>query len=261
MLSESSKVSPIAPIRWDAQGVPHSIEFRDKYFCTQNGYEEYRHILIQGSTFPQRFAQLDPARNGIFRVIETGFGTGLSFCCLWQLWQQYAPSSWTLHFVSIELHPLSQADLDRALSVWPHLAQYRHLLSSQYQPCSQGIGHFDFSENRIRLTIVFADVVDALAIILKQGIAEPMVDGWLLNGFSPFANPRMWVADVFEGMARLSQPGTTFATFTVAGAVRRGLEAAGFIVEKFAGYGTKKEMLRGVFQPARLAIENKTWTE
>lgn len=248
MISKSSDIAPISPIRWDAKGVPHSIEFRDKYFCTQNGYEEYRHILIYGSDFPQRFAQLDPTQNGTFRVIETGFGTGLSFCCLWQLWQQYAPASWTLHFISIELYPLSSADLDRALSVWPHLAQYRQMLSHQYQPLSAGIRDFDFPTAKTRLTIVFADVVDALATILKQGIAETGADGWLLNGFSPFANPRMWVPDVFEGMARLSQAGTTFSTFTVAGAVRRGLETAGFAVEKFSGYGTKKEMLRGTFQ-------------
>jgi tRNA 5-methylaminomethyl-2-thiouridine biosynthesis bifunctional protein len=255
MIFKSSDMTPVSPIRWDAKGVPHSIEFRDKYFCTQNGYEEYRHILIYGSDFPQRFAQLDPTQKGTFRIIETGFGTGMSFCCLWQLWEQYAPASWTLHFISIELYPLSQIDLDRALSVWLPLAKYRQLLASQYQPSSQGIRDFDFPENRAHLTIVFADVVDALAIILKQGIAAPQTDGWLLNGFSPFANPRMWVSDVFAGMARLSQMGTTFSTFTVAGVVRRGLETAGFTVKKFAGYGTKKEMLRGTFQSARRAVD------
>ncbi len=238
----------INPIRWDAQGVPHSILFRDKYFCTQNGLEEYRYILKEGNCLAQRFAALDPSINGTFVVGETGFGTGLSFCTLWDLWENYAPASWSLHFISVELYPLSNTELDRALSAWPALEKYRQLLSAQYAPLPDVKQDIYFQKNRVRLTIVFADVVDALEKVYKQNLVPQKADAWLLNGFSPFANPRMWVPEVFKVMACLSKTGTTFSTFTVAGAVRRGLEEAGFKVEKFSGYGTKKHMLRGIFQ-------------
>ena len=49
----------------------------------------------------------------------------------------------------------------------------------------------------------------------------------------------------YDAMAALSQPGATFATFTAAGAVRRGLNAAGFTVHKRRGYGTKRDALYG----------------
>ncbi len=237
----------INPIRWDTQGVPHSIVFRDKYFCTQNGLEEYRYILKEGSRLPERFAALDPSVKGTFVVGETGFGTGLNFCTLWQLWENCAPASWNLHYLSVELYALSTAEVDRALGAWKDMEKYRHLLRTQYQPLANELGDFYFQDNRVRLTIVFEDVVDALEKIFQQNIVEQKVDAWLLNGFSPFANPRMWEQDVFKGMARLSKAGTTFSTFTVAGAVRRGLEDAGFSVQKFPGYGTKKQMLRGSF--------------
>ncbi|MCC6758045.1 MAG: tRNA (5-methylaminomethyl-2-thiouridine)(34)-methyltransferase MnmD [Candidatus Omnitrophica bacterium] len=232
-------------IRWDDKGVPHSIHFRDKYFCTQNGYEEYKHISGHGNGLEKRFAELDPSENGTFTVIETGFGTGMCFCCIWELWDQFAPKSWNLHFISVELYPLSNTDLDRALSVWPPLAEYRKLLSAQYQPHKNGIHDLHFKEQRVRLTIVFEDVVEALTKIRQQNVAPQKADAWLLNGFSPFANPQMWTQEVFDGMAKLSKPGTTLSTFTVAGHVRRGLEAAGFKLEKIPGYGTKKQMLRG----------------
>ncbi len=238
----------INPIRWDAQGVPHSILFRDKYFCTQNGLEEYRYILKEGNRLAPRFAALDPSANGCFVVGETGFGRGLSFCALWGLWEQYAPASWTLHFISVELYPLSNAELDRALSAWPALERYRQLLSAQYAPLPDGIQDISFQKNCVRLTIVFVDVVGALEKVYKENTAPQKVDAWLLNGFSPFANPRMCELDVFKAMARLSKTGTTFSTFTVAGAVRRRLQEAGFAVEKFPGYGTKKQMLRGSFE-------------
>lgn len=235
-------------IRWDDKGVPHSIHFQDKYFCTQNGYEEYRHISAGGNDLGGRFAQLDPSVNGTFIIIETGFGTGMCFSCIWELWDQAAPRSWTLHFISVELYPLSTEDVDRALSVWPPLAKYRTALVEQYRPFPNGIHDWSFKENRVRLTIVFEDVVDALKKILENNIAPLKADAWLLNGFSPFANPRMWAPEVFKGMALLSKPGTTLSTFTVAGHVRRGLEAEGFVLEKIPGYGTKKQMLRGVLR-------------
>jgi tRNA 5-methylaminomethyl-2-thiouridine biosynthesis bifunctional protein len=58
----------------------------------------------------------------------------------------------------------------------------------------------------------------------------------------------MWTDKVFNEMARLSREGTTAATFTVAGVVKRGLEAAGFAVEKKQGFGRKREMLTARFE-------------
>jgi tRNA 5-methylaminomethyl-2-thiouridine biosynthesis bifunctional protein len=57
----------------------------------------------------------------------------------------------------------------------------------------------------------------------------------------------MWSEEVFKGIATLSKPGTTFSTFTVAGIVRRGLEAQGFVVQKIPGHGKKKQILQGYF--------------
>ncbi len=239
-------------IRWDIHGVPYSTIFNDKYFCTQNGYEESLYVSCQGNNLKQRFSELDPGIKGTFTIIETGFGTGLSFCCAWQLWQQWAPVSWMLQFISIELYPLSNDDLNRALSLWPPLLAYKQTLSAQYRPFSNGTKHFYFDNRRVHLTIVFDDVVAALKEIYQQGMVSCGADAWFLNGFSPFSNPRMWTAEVFKGMALLSRQGTTLATFTVAGFVRRGLEANGFVVERIPGYGKKKTVLIGSFSPSSI---------
>jgi len=55
----------------------------------------------------------------------------------------------------------------------------------------------------------------------------------------------MWSLDLFQDVVRLSNPGATFATFTAAGHVRRNLQSVGFDVQKFEGFGRKKEMLKG----------------
>ena len=58
----------------------------------------------------------------------------------------------------------------------------------------------------------------------------------------------MWHDTLFSCMGALSDTGTTFATFTSAGFVKRGLRGQGFAIEKVTGYGRKREMLRGTFK-------------
>jgi tRNA 5-methylaminomethyl-2-thiouridine biosynthesis bifunctional protein len=53
----------------------------------------------------------------------------------------------------------------------------------------------------------------------------------------------MWRDEVLGLLAARSASGARAATFTVAGAVRRGLAAAGFAVEKRPGHGRKRERL------------------
>ena len=43
----------------------------------------------------------------------------------------------------------------------------------------------------------------------------------------------------------MTAPGGTFATYTAAGQVRRGLSDAGFQVSKIPGYGRKRDSLAG----------------
>ncbi|MGH7021607.1 MAG: FAD-dependent 5-carboxymethylaminomethyl-2-thiouridine(34) oxidoreductase MnmC, partial [Brevundimonas sp.] len=68
-------------------------------------------------------------------------------------------------------------------------------------------------------------------------------DAWFLDGFSPALNPGMWSPEIMALIAARSAPGARVATFTVAGAVRRGLAEHGFVVEKRPGHGRKRERL------------------
>ena len=78
-------------------------------------------------------------------------------------------------------------------------------------------------------------------------LISQIADAWLLDGFAPAKNAEMWSSTIFEHITNLSKTNTTFATFTSASTVRRGLQAAGFEVKKQAGFGKKREMLSGFF--------------
>ena len=77
----------------------------------------------------------------------------------------------------------------------------------------------------------------------------PHIDCWFLDGFAPSKNPDMWTDQLFHRMAELGTSETTFATFTAASGVRRGLTAAGFEVIRSKGFGHKRHMLHGQLSP------------
>ncbi|MBA4143666.1 MAG: bifunctional tRNA (5-methylaminomethyl-2-thiouridine)(34)-methyltransferase MnmD/FAD-dependent 5-carboxymethylaminomethyl-2-thiouridine(34) oxidoreductase MnmC [Nitrosospira sp.] len=220
-------------------GKPFSRRFGDIYFSRDSGLLEKRHVFLQGNQLAERFAAL---RNGEgLAVGETGFGTGLSFLCTWQLLDQIAPSSSriSLDFFSIEKYPLDECALSDALSLWPELQSYADSLITRWRRRMPGWNRWSFADGRVRLTLVLDDVARALPEIRSA------IDAWFLDGFSPARNPEMWTQQVFENLARASRPGATFATYTCAGAVSRGLRQAGFGVQKSPGFGRKREMLHG----------------
>ncbi|OZB06217.1 MAG: hypothetical protein B7X54_02945, partial [Idiomarina sp. 34-48-12] len=109
-----------------------------------------------------------------------------------------------------------------------------------------GCHRMQFENNRVVVDLWFGDIHEQLPDWLPN--AENAIDAWFLDGFAPDKNPQMWQTNVYHAMARSCRNLGTFATFTAAGAVRRGLQDAGFEVSKAKGFGRKREMLRGTIQ-------------
>ncbi|MDI2140600.1 MULTISPECIES: bifunctional tRNA (5-methylaminomethyl-2-thiouridine)(34)-methyltransferase MnmD/FAD-dependent 5-carboxymethylaminomethyl-2-thiouridine(34) oxidoreductase MnmC [unclassified Pseudomonas] len=232
-------VMPHAQIDWDDQGRPRSRVFDDVYFSDQSGLDETRYVFLEQNRLAERFAAL-PA-GGRLVIGETGFGTGLNFLCAWQLFEQHAVAGARLHFVSVEKFPLSPADLQRALSLWPDLKQFSDRLLKHYVAIHQGFQRIVLDNGRVTLTLLIGDALEQLPQLDGQ------IDAWFLDGFAPAKNPEMWTAELFAELARLAAPGSTISTFTSTGWVRRLLNAAGFKMKRTPGIGHKWEILRGEF--------------
>jgi len=232
-------VMPHAQIDWDDQGLPRSRVFDDVYFSDLSGLDETRYVFLEQNALGERFAAL-PA-GGRLVIGETGFGTGLNFLCAWQLFEQHAAAGARLHFVSVEKYPLSLADLQRALALWPELKPLADQLLAQYRAIHQGFQRLVLDNGRVTLTLLIGD---ALALLPQL---DAQIDAWFLDGFAPAKNPDMWTAELFAELARLAAPGSTISTFTSTGWVRRLLNAAGFKMKRTPGIGHKWEILRGTF--------------
>jgi tRNA 5-methylaminomethyl-2-thiouridine biosynthesis bifunctional protein len=248
------RAATAAALEWSEQGDPRSRLFGDVYYSRENGLAESRHVFLLGNALPQRWLA-HQARH--FCIAETGFGTGLNFLLTWQAWRQL-PSSPHLHFVSLERYPLAREDMARALAAWPELGELAQVLLEQYPGLQPGQHRLVFEKGRLTLDLWWEDVAD---VVEDLACRAALVDAWYLDGFAPARNEAMWQAPLFRAMAAASRPGATFATFTAAGHVRRGLEEAGFAVEKVPGYGRKRECLRGRLRACATAwpVEETPW--
>lgn len=227
-------IIPAAPAFRD--GAAFSETYGDTYWSLDGGLDETRHVFLSGNDLPARWQA-----RGRFAILETGFGTGLNFLCAWRSFRETAPAGARLHYLSVDKHPFRREDLERLYGKWPQLAPLGAALLERYPPLIQGFHRLHLDGGRVALTLLWGEAADMLAQV------EARVDAFFLDGFAPSRNPDMWSEALFAQLARLAAPGATFATYSAAGKVGRGMMAAGFAVEKKSGFGRKREMLAGRF--------------
>lgn len=217
--------------------VPRSKQFDDIYFSKENGLEESRFVFLRGNNLEDRLKEKET-----FTVAETGFGTGLNFLALLDLIEKTNPNV-SLRYISYEQYPLDKPTIREALSPWKDIFGSKIEEYLNVYPMQVEGFHTEYITPKVKLTLAFGDINEMLPRTQNMSI-----DAWFLDGFTPSKNPEMWTDVVFENMARLSSGQASFATFTSAGFVKRGLQAAGFIVEKTEGFSRKRERLVGAWE-------------
>ncbi|MFC0337107.1 tRNA 5-methylaminomethyl-2-thiouridine biosynthesis bifunctional protein [Kushneria avicenniae] len=239
-MSSNSIAAPFAlsPARlhWRDDNAPEAIDYGDVYFSRENGRRETEHVFLAGNQLAERWTDWHHPRP--FVIGETGFGSGLNVLCAAHDFLIQAPDHARLHVVSTEQHPFTREDLTRALGHHEDFTDLVGALIEQWPPALRGIHRLALHE-RVTLDLHFGDAADSLEAL------EGRVDAWFLDGFAPSRNPDMWSERLFAALAGASREGTTLATFTCAGIVKRGLRQAGFEIQKLPGFGRKREMLGG----------------
>ena len=263
--TEYPNVITPANIRWETDDtgnkVPVSGEFDDVYFSHADGLAESRHVFIEGNQLPERLAALVPYQ--CFTIAELGFGTGLNLLAVWQLWQQLRATQPTLasarlHFITTEKHPIPLNDLTQILALWsqraPELTDNINELLAVYPTLIEGCHRLHFAADNLTVDIWLGDAAISLAKLATNTLVDrnlnekPQIDAWLLDGFAPSCNESLWAQAIFEQLQRLSSVGTTAATYSCAGVVKRALIANGFSIKKVKGFGRKREMLTAIME-------------
>ena len=234
--------APLVPahLAFTADGTPYSASFDDVYHSQAGGLAQAQHVFLGGNDLPARWR--GRAR---FTILETGFGLGLNFLATRAAWRHDPGRPAKLHFVSIEKHPFSVADLAHLHARYPELGELSAELRVAWPMLVPGMHRLEFDAGRVVLTLVFADIADALPQLRFA------TDAFYLDGFAPAKNPDMWTPRVLKAIGRLCATEATLATYTAASMVREHLGAAGFAVGKRPGFAGKRDMTCARFRLAR----------
>lgn len=222
----------MSDIEWREGNIPVSKQFDDPYYSRSDGRQETKFVFIESNQLLTRWQEMKDCT-----IAELGFGTGLNFLETIHHWPKIKPQNAKLHFISYEQFPMKKEEMQMALSAWPELAEDTKMLAEIWQQNANKLDHY-FSDD-IRLTV---HIGDANTLLPKQTF---QADAWYLDGFAPAKNPELWNEKLMAEVASHTAPKGTFATYTAAGFVKRGLQAAGFEVQKVKGFGTKRDMLIG----------------
>ncbi|MFC0574435.1 bifunctional tRNA (5-methylaminomethyl-2-thiouridine)(34)-methyltransferase MnmD/FAD-dependent 5-carboxymethylaminomethyl-2-thiouridine(34) oxidoreductase MnmC [Paraburkholderia solisilvae] len=236
----SASLTP-ATLAFRADGTPYSPRHDDVYHSASGAFAQAEHVFLNGNGLPERWRG-----RRIFSILETGFGLGVNFLATWAQWRTDPARCERLHFVSTEKHPFSQADLrtaHEAIVADASIAALSRTLVDAWPMLVPGVHRLEFEEGRVTLTLVFGDALQTLPSLWMRA------DAFYLDGFAPAKNPDLWSSDVFRSLTRVAADDASFATYSSAGEVKRGLAQAGFECTKVEGFAGKRAMLVGRFAP------------
>ena len=228
-------------LAFDAEGAPFDLQYQDVFRSRAGAWREAQTVFVDGCRVRDGWRN-QPA----FCVLELGFGLGVNFLATLAAWRADPQHCRSLHFVSIEAHPLSAEDLQRGLATLgddlAHSADLPALLAG-WPLALPGLHRLRFAAGAVTLTLAFGDA----ARMLPRLVAG--VDAFYLDGFAPSRNPAMWRPELMRALARLARPDARLATWSAAAAVRNSLAAAGFDVERRPGIGSKRHRIEARWAP------------
>ncbi len=198
-----------------------SERYRQHFHDRNDPVLQSQHVFLNGSNTSKHAAP---------RVLEIGFGLGLNFrTTLLDCLARGVP----LQYQALEHDPQPVAQLSESAMRVGHtdLLAWQQLLKQWPQSPSRARSPGVELEVRIE---------DATSATLPQSWASAIY----LDGFSSSVNGELWTDDFIAKLSCCLQPGGWLSTYSAAGHVRRALQAAGLVVDRAPGWGSKREFLR-----------------
>lgn len=244
-------------------------ELNEHYHSVKGAFTESQHIFIDMGLK----ACADPRPH----ILEVGFGTGLN--ALLTLLEA-EKSGRNIHYTGLELYPLpwetvkqlgyvSYLDSERLLNgeqLWN--GERRTVSGEQMAHWFEALHTAPWEEEveitpRFTLHKVQGDFANVAPSAINEAqpdfMAQPIhhspftVRRYSLvyfDAFAPDKQPEMWTQELFERLHVSMNEGGVLTTYCAKGAVRRMLQAAGFVVERLPGPpGGKREILRAASPP------------
>lgn len=220
-------------------------KFDDIYFDVVDAIDEAQQIYLINNNLIERVGK-SLEIGAPFIIGETGFGAGRLVVSLMQYLDKSSLKNVYIEYNSVELYPMSPERMHNILNGFrERVGDKIDALVKAYQTIDINVSGWHTAEitqsfGTLKLNLWVGEALEMASSLEKS------CDVWFLDGHSPKKNPEMWRPELLLEIGKKTKVGGTCATFTVAGAVKRALTDAGFIIKKFPGCGGKNEVLQGV---------------
>lgn len=176
-------------------------------------------------------------------ILEAGLGTGLNALLAYQV-VRAASAPLRIFYSAIEKYPLPKSVTDQ-LEYTPH-AREKEVLETIHS-CPWGI---PFAvDDRFTILKHRTDILDyALHSGNPRAGVPEKIHVVYYDLFSPAVQRRLWTEEALLGIVPHLETGAVLTTYSCTGFFRRLLEKVGFITERLPGPGTKRQILRAVYQ-------------
>ncbi|GIV36458.1 MAG: hypothetical protein KatS3mg032_0837 [Cyclobacteriaceae bacterium] len=200
-------------------------ELDETYHSRHGARQESLYVFIQNA--------LEPALHksqGVVRVLEVGFGTGLN---AWLTSLLAGEQKRHIRYTAIEAFPLPEAVWGRLNYAARHQAKaFAQLHRCGWNTCQSIHSWFELEKlattlQDARLPAAFFDVV-------------------YFDAFAPTKQPELWTMEMLAKTAGAMRKGGIWVTYSARGEVRRNLAQLGLKVERLPGPPGKKHMLRAI---------------
>jgi tRNA 5-methylaminomethyl-2-thiouridine biosynthesis bifunctional protein len=231
-----------ARIAWTGDW-PVSLDSKTPPPCVPETSTTARRAFIDQNHLQARFSALHAA--DCFVVSEARFGAGINFLATWQTWLAAEPAEGsTLHFISVEPTPLTQADLRRACNLYPEFSALAEQLLDNYPALTSGLHRILFEAGRIRLSLFFGTSLQAWQEMSFTA------DAWFLDAPATAVDTELWSTPALQSLASHSGTGTSLVCYEGTETVVQALAKAGFdLYNAPAGKG-RDDIVFGTFRQA-----------
>jgi tRNA U34 5-methylaminomethyl-2-thiouridine-forming methyltransferase MnmC len=197
----------------------------EHYHSIHGALQESRHVFLEAGLMAMA------SQGPTIRILEIGFGTGLNAILTAA---RALESGLRIDYLTVEAHPLSKEEF-LALNYATRIGgpDTEALWKAMHEaPWEASIAiHPQFQLQKWHRRLEELDPVEAVDLIY-------------FDAFAPEKQPELWTDAVFAQMFAACKAGGILVTYCAKGAVRRSMQAAGFVVERIPGPPGKREMMR-----------------
>jgi len=194
----------------------------ESYHSSHGALQESQHIFVEAGLKETLKSSVD--------VLEIGFGTGLN---AFLTWIEAERSGRQVCYTAVEKFPVAPAllsQLNYSTTQDPEFFSFfERIHAASWGEKLEMSSHFSLRKIEADFThYVFLESYDLI----------------FFDAFSPEKQPEMWTGSLFRKLYEHANADAILTTYCAKGAVRRVLQAAGFVVERIPGPPGKREILR-----------------